>query len=266
MRKFFLAALLALASGQVLAQQYEYGTPVPVRGGDDRPTRFGLFIAPNISWMKPTSNKSNDKLYLIDAGGSKVGFSWGLMIDYFFAENYGIATGFSITSTGGKINTQFNPNLANPPADTNLVTSTTFDYKLRFLEVPFALKLRSDELEPGGTRLFGQLGLTAAACIGKKASYDVTYYDAVGVSRTVQGENEKLTGTSISPVMLQLNLGGGIEYPITQKLSFYAGIFFNNGFVPDATFPKQFDLDYTGKFDDGNVRLNNVCIRLGLFF
>jgi len=46
-------------------------------------------------------------------------------------------------------------------------------------------------------------------------------------------------------------------------------LFFNNGFAPDATNPEKYDgsrLGYQGTFRDGNVRLNNFALRVGLFF
>jgi hypothetical protein len=84
--------------------------------------------------------------------------------------------------------------------------------------------------------------------------------------KTAYGDREKLKGLGIAPVLLQMNIGGGIEIPVTDKMSIYTGLFFNNGFVPDVTNPKELDLDYKGRFSDGNVRLNNIALRLGMFF
>jgi len=271
MRKSLLLTLL-IATGISLTatgQQYEYGPPIEShRGGGNGKTRFGVFIAPNTSWMKPTSNKSDDRQYVISKEGNKVGFTWGLMLDYFFAENYAIASGFQLNSTGGKILAVQNSTL--PPLTDPYVESADFDYRLQYLELPFNLKMRSDELG-SGLRVFGQIGLALGINISKKASYEVTYVetDATGKATdvTISGENEKLQGgLSVAPAALQMNLGGGIEYPLTQKMSLYFALMFNNGFLPDATNPKEFKMDYKGKFSDGNTRLNNFALRIGLFF
>jgi len=270
MKKVLLIALLSAASIVANAQRYEYGPPQPMDGpeGDIGRLRFGVFLAPTVSWLKPTANKSDDKLYIVNSEGSKAGFSWGLMMDYYFEPNYGIATGFSITSGGGKISTRLNPNVTPPYAD-NIVESTYFDYKLQYFDIPFALKLRTDEL-PGGIRLVGQLGISASFAVSKRADYEVTYtdIDASGntVEKTVKADKEKIEGTGITPVLMQLNIGAGVEYPITEKLSLYGSLFFNNGFAPDVTSPKDLDLDYKGKFSDGNTRLNNIALRIGIFF
>lgn len=272
MRKSLLLTLFITiaATTASTAQQYEYGPPISSKhgGGGGSKTRFGVFIAPNTSWMKPTANKSDDRQYLISSEGNRIGFTWGLMLDYFFADNYAIASGFQLNSTGGKILAVQNSTLA--PLSSPFVKSADFDYRLQYLELPFNLKMRSDELG-SGMRVFGQIGLALDINISKKASYEVTYVEtnAAGLpaDKTVTGENEKLQGgLSVAPAALQMNLGGGLEYPITEKMSFYLGLFFNNGFLPDATNPKEFKMDYPGKFSDGNIRLNNFALRIGLFF
>lgn len=266
----FLVAISTCA----IAQTYEYGPAVPAKAGlDVGKMRFGLFLAPNISWMKPTASKSNDGLYLVNSEGSKLGYSWGLMADYFFSENYGIATGFQLNTTGGKIQANYNTNNTTNPNPNQLVKSAYFDYKLQYLEVPFGLKLMSDNLS-GGVRIFGNIGVTLGVNISKKVTYDVTYTDTMTtggqlttVDRNLTGENEKLRGgLSITPILLQMNLGGGIEYQITDKLSFYTGLFFNNGFTPDVTNPKEINMGYKGNFSDANTRLNNISLRIGMFF
>jgi hypothetical protein len=271
MKKLLFAIVACSLFQTASAQRYEYGEPIAVKGGGGSvpgKVRFGVFFAPTMSWMKPTSNKSDDKLYIVNSEGSKAGFTWGLMADYFFEENYGITTGFQVTNGGGKIATTFNYNVPFP-ATNYIVKETYFDYKLQYLEIPFGLKLCSDELT-GGVRLFGNLGVAAAFNISKKADYEVTYMEQISpgnnIDKTVTGEKEKIQGLGITPILMNLTVGGGIEYPLSEKLSLYTGLFFTNGFAPNVTNPKEYDLDYKGKFDDANTRLNNFALRIGLFF
>lgn len=268
MKKLLTIALLTLIAHSSFAQ-YTYQDNAADGKIDLRKTRFGLMVAPNISWMKPASSKSNDRLYNVESGGSNLGFSWGLMADYFFTSNYGIATGFQLNTTGGIINATYDINNNSAPSTPNIVKTANFDYKLQYLEIPFGLKLVSDELQ-GGVKVFGNIGVSLAINLSKKATYEVVYTDTANgttIERTATGDNEKLRGgLSITPVLFQLNLGGGLEYPLTDKLSFYAGLFFNNGFTPDVTTPKEIDLGYKGSFSDGNTRLNNVSLRVGIFF
>jgi hypothetical protein len=225
--------------------------------------RFGAYLAPTISWMRPTAAK--DGGFSVKSDGSKIGFMYGLMAEYYFARNYAVVSGLQVNSTGGKmISTNTSPAV---PSQIQ-VNKADFDYRLQYLEIPIALKLRTDDI--AGFRFFGQLGATLGFNIGKKASYTVNYYD--GAKDTSVSESKvKVEGTlrAIAPIMLQMNIGAGAEYPISNKLTAYLGLFFNNGFAPDATAPNKFDntaLGYKGEFTDGKTRLNNFSIRVGLFF
>lgn len=228
--------------------------------------RFGIFIAPDVSWMRPTAATDDARNYNVSSDGSKIGFSYGLMAEYFFAENYGVVTGLAVNSTGGKIIAN---KIDQSPA-ANTVFKTNFDYRLQYLEIPLALKLRTDDIS--GFRFFGQLGASLGINIGKKADYKVTYSDGTGTNHDTAANKIKLTGDfgMIAPIMFSMNIGIGAEYPLNNKLKAYLGIFFNNGFTPDATKPEKFDgakLGYgTGSFQDANTRLNNLSLRLGLFF
>lgn len=264
MKKLLLITCLLAGSANSFAQVYEEIDENPRGSIDVNRLRFGAYFAPNVSWMKPTSAKSDNGVFRISSGGSKLGYTWGLMVDYFFTENYGIATGFQLNTSGGKIK-------ARRIEDTtvnNAVYRSDFNYTLQYLEIPFQLKLRSDEIAAAnGMKVFGQIGLTAGFNIGKKATYTVDYTDQNGVDQTVSGDKEKLTGSfTIAPFLLQLNVGAGVEKPITEKMALYFGLFFNNAFLPDVTNPKEYDLDYKGNFSDGNIRLNSLAFRFGLFF
>lgn len=263
-RHLFCASLLLFSS--LCAGAQPANPPTQHSRIDVNRLRFGAFIAPNISWMKPTAATDDAKQYDVSNEGLKMGFTYGIMVDYFFADNYGLVSGLSVTSTGGKILAKARDQ---SPAF-NKVLSADFNYRLQYLNIPLALKLRTDEIN--GFRFFGQAGITAAINIGKKADYLVNYYGSdTTKSRDASDTKAKLTGSFgiIAPILFEMNLGIGIEKPVSDKLRFYAGLFFNNGFTPDATRPDLFDngnLGYSGKFDDAKTRLNNFALRLGLFF
>jgi len=263
MKKSLLALSLALFTvPNLYAQEEVSGERTPAV--DQQKVRFGAFIAPNLSWMKPANSKSNDGAYNVSNNGSKMGFTWGLMMDYWFADNYAIATGLQVNGTGGNIRAVFHDPNSVPP---NTVGTADFKYSLQYLELPVNLKLKTAPLAQG-ISFFGQAGVTLGANIGKKATYTVT--DGSTGGATFSGDKEKLSGTlSVAPVMLQMNLGIGAQYPFSGKLTAYVGLFYNNGFTPDATNPAKYNLSYTNtlkSFSDGNVRLNNFALRLGLFF
>ncbi len=182
--------------------------------------RFGAFIAPNISWMKPTASTDDANQFNTESNGSRLGFTYGLMAEYFFAENYGIVTGLSVNSSGGKM--LVTTRSTTPAANT--VSKAEFEYRLQYLDVPLALKLRTDDIN--GFRFFGQLGASLGFNISKKADYDVKYYDGNAALRDTSGSKIKLTGsvTNIAPIMFQMNIGAGAEYPINNKLRAYVAL------------------------------------------
>lgn len=227
---------------------------------DSKKLRFGAYIAPTISWMRPTTNKTSDGLYEPKNNGSKMGFTYGLMAEYKFTDNYVFATGLQVNMTGGKIISQYDGH-----ETVNVVTKSDFNYRLNYLEIPVALKLRTDLIS--GFRFFGQFGITTGFNLAKKATYTVNYLDNNGIAQTDIGSNEKIKGTfAVAPVLFSMNIGAGIEYPLTAKLAAYGGLFFNNGFAPDATNPNKYKMPYALPFQDANTRLNNFALRIGLFF
>lgn len=228
---------------------------------DSKKWKFGAYLAPTVSWMRPTANKSDDGKFNTSNDGSKVGFTYGLMADYRFAPNYSVVTGLQINMAGGHIIADAVDQSYNP--DTRNVLKSDFDYKLQYLEVPVALKMRTNAVS--GIRFFGQLGINTSINIAKKTTFEVLMNEN-GTAQTYSDDNIKLKGLSVSPVLFSMSIGAGLEYPINDDLSGYFGIFFNNGFAPDVTNPKRYTLPYNSEFFDGNIRLNNFAFRFGLLF
>lgn len=228
---------------------------------DSKKWKFGAYLAPTVSWMVPTANKSDNGQFNTSNNGSKVGFTYGLMGDYRFAPNYSIVTGLQINMTGGNILAE----AVDQNRDVNVrnVLKSDFDYKLQYLEVPVALKMRTNTVN--GVRFFGQLGINTSINMAKKATYEVLVNEN-GLPVTYGDENIKLKGLSVSPVLFSMSIGAGLEYPFNDDLSGYFGLFFNNGFAPDVTNTRRLSLPYNADFADGNVRLNNFALRIGLLF
>lgn len=251
---FTITGLLLLCISPIFAQK------TSTSDIESRKIRFGVYIAPTLSWMKPTTAKTGDGLYAPKNNGSKMGFTYGLMAEYKFADNYMIVTGLQINMTGGNIVSDYKGTETK-----RIVKHADFNYRLNYLEVPAALKLRTDIIS--GFRFFGQFGITTGINIAKKGTYTVDYSDENGTAKTATGENEKIKGSlAIAPIIFSMNIGGGIEYPLSDKLAAYGGIFFNNGFAPDATSPGKYSMGYGLPFQDANTRLNNFALRIGLFF
>lgn len=251
-------ALLAIGAQKSFAQSDV--VTIGNRVYEAKKFRFGAYIAPTMSSMKPTTNKSDDGNYENKNNGSSLGFTYGLMAEYWFAENYALASGLQMTAGKGNILSNYVGS-----ATSGYVRNADISYKLNHLEIPLNLKMTTDPIE--NFRFFGQAGFTVGFNVSKKIDYNINYVDNDGNPQVKNGENEKLSGAlAISPVMLSMNIGIGAEYPISNKLTAYGGIFFNNGFLPDVTNPSRYNIQNVPEFKDGNTRLNNFALRLGLFF
>lgn len=264
MKRSILLSIFTASTLLASAQNYE-----PINSSSTRKTeksnfRFGAFFAPNISWMHPTASKSDNGVFDVKSNGSKVGFTWGLMVDYAITENYFISSGFQVNTTGGKIQAT---NKFDAPNKPNTVYDANFNYTTQYFELPIHLKLKTDELGTTKLKAFGEVGVTLGVNIGKKATYTIDYTDAAGFDQRKAGDHEKIKGSlALAPFTAQLNIGGGIERPVSDKLKAYLAVFFNNGFAPDATNPAKYQLGYNGSFTDGKIRQNSVALRFGLIF
>ncbi len=224
--------------------------------------RFGIFIAPDISWMRPTTSKSDDGNFEVKNKGNVFGFTYGILADYSFGRNYVFGTGLQVNTTGGRI---LSTRIGDFPSDKSFVKSADYRYRLTYLEMPATLKLYTSNTSP--VRFFAQAGLMLGINISKKADYTVLYTDENGSNQTAVENRVRINGSfAIAPVMLQMNLGLGVEFPFNEKKSALLGVFFNNGFLPDATNPKKYNTFYGPTFRDGRTRLNNLSLRLGMFF
>lgn len=273
MRKIaFLLTSLIAAAPALHAQEAPYQN-APGYGIDTKKLRFGAYVAPTLAWMRATSKSDDNKNYNIANDGSKVGFTYGLMAEYYFEDNYAIVTGLQMTNGGGKMSMQ----RVSSVAEANTIQKAAFQYNMAYLEIPVGIKLRTDPV--GDMRFFGQVGLTLGINVAKKASYDLEYYDSDTKMQAISKEKDKLTSsatftTAVAPAMLSMNIGIGAEIPFTNKVAGYVGLFFNNGFLPDATSPQNYELydnannkiKVNSTFKDGNVRFNNFALRLGVFF
>ena len=207
--------------------------------------RFGLKLSPNLSWTKPDSRD-------LDASGNIFGYSFGLITDFVVGskENYAFSTGILLNNTGGKYTQSFTV------TDTSNNSSTIYKLesrlKLRYIEVPLTLKLKTNEI--GYMTYYGQIGIGTAFNIRSKADVEnVEGGQIVKVEDVDLGDNTNLFKAS-------LIVGGGIEYNITGETYLMAGITYNGGFT------NTFD---GVKDDDGNdvkVLQNYLELNLGVYF
>ncbi|PST84118.1 PorT family protein [Pedobacter yulinensis] len=195
--------------------------------------RLGLTAHPTFGWIKGERVKGN---------GLGLGFSYGLMGDFNFAENYSFTTGLTVTTLNGK-----STELDVMPYDENSrekADAYDLKYRIQYLELPITLKLKTAKV--GLLRWYGQFGLSNGIRLGAKqdASRSPGGYITDGLNIN--------DGTAI--YRAGLIIGGGAEYDIDRNASFTAGLTLNNGFTDITTDRSR------------NVRNHYVSLNLGVFF
>ena len=200
---------------------------------DDRKFRFGLQFSPNISWLK--TNRTGYK-----SDGSKVGFSYGLSFDYFITKNYLFSTGLEVLNSGGRIIYK---------DDNALFTEVVEDFKLKYVEVPLLLKLRTNEI--GYLTYFGQFGFMVGFNVGSSSTTEYNINEVSGFVITPTSELPSSTPTNF--MNLALSMGVGVEYNISGNTALILGFTFNNGFVDQLK-------------GDAIANLNYVALNIGVCF
>ena len=151
MKKLFLALLVLAATINTASAQFE----------------IGLKVSPAITSLRAESPSAN----ALASDASKFGFGGGLVVDYFFGENYAFSTGLLLTGKGGTISYK---------DVSSGVTGQTFTAKQKFstqyLGIPLTVKLFTNEVAPD-TRLYFQVGGSLNVPIGTRINSSKFYTD-----------------------------------------------------------------------------------------
>ena len=197
-------------------------TLLKVVGQEAHSIRLSFVAEPQISWMKPDKEG-------VESRSGMAGYNFGVVLDRFFADNYAISTGLTINRTGGKLS------YTGVDTEGNSV-QVDKDYKLRYLEIPIGLKLRSNEFRR--TCFYGRFGLTPQ------------------INIEARDEEDHSVGDEIRLFDLGYHLGAGIEYSIGGSNALMFGVIFHNGFT---------DITDVAGYDNKTV-LNRLVFEIGFIF
>jgi opacity protein-like surface antigen len=216
---------------------------------DDPGVRFGLKLAPNMSWQRPDTKG-------IKSDGSKFGYTFGLNVEFPVGANgnYRFGTGLMLNNVGGKLKQEYS---YVDTSGTTLTKELTQDIKLRYIEVPLTMKLLTNEI--GYIRYFGLIGFGTAFNIRAKGDYDVPVPDANGSIvgfATLEDEDIK---DDVQAFKASLIIGAGMEYNFSGNTALQIGITYNNGFT-NTLADKEVNGKTAKSFQD-YLELN-----LGIFF
>ncbi len=211
--------------------------------------RFGFHASPVFSWAN-SNNKANE------SDGSNLGFKVGMMGEYFLGseERFALKTGIDVafkqggvvkyTDLGGNHNLFPDSELSLASLD-SLANGSSVRYKFQYVEVPVALKMRTDEIALGGRMRFIAEVPLFTLHFKTKARADIN---------SIEDEN---VGKDTNLLNISWGLGGGVEYNVSQNTALTAGLFFQSGIL---------DVTNDNNADDSKISIGSLTIRIGVLF
>jgi hypothetical protein len=215
-------------------------------GGSINKFRFGFKVAPSLAWMKPDVKN-------FSSNGSKLGFIYGLMMDYNIAKNYAVATGLEVSYRGGKIKYDYQYNSSNNNPNS---FSGNDEYNLKYIELPLSIKMKTNEI--GYMTYFGQFGFQPAFRISAKEDFSQTKTSGSTVHPPVEDTD---AGVNVSSFNVSIMFVAGAEYRISGNTAILAAFQFSNGFTDVLTGDNHQDTDTELKAISNYLSLN-----IGVFF
>lgn len=199
-------------------------------------TELSFTASPTINWL------SSDQKG-VESGKVALGFNYGVNADFYFDEGnrYALATGLLINSTGGNLRYYDNSDEIQFSRHT-FDSGTTFRYRLKYIEVPLALKLKTSQFRRWS--YWGQFGFSGMINIQSKGDSSNDLLDKSNINDEVKLFN------------LALNIGVGSHFDLGGNNAINVGIVYKNGFM---------DVTSNNQFKD-KADLNSLMLKLGLVF
>ncbi|OWP62490.1 hypothetical protein CDA63_13925 [Hymenobacter amundsenii] len=198
---------------------------------------IGLKISPSITNLRAASvgDELQNKSPKLSLGG-------GLVIDYFFGQNYAFGTGLELVGKGGKIDYFDDP------------TGKRIEQKiaLQYLQVPLTVKLFTNDVATD-TKVYFQLGGAVGGVIGARIDGDKYYVDQVG-NRTKASKHVIIPDVN-------LRLGGGIERQLGQSTKLLAGVSYHRGLLNIDRYFEQ-----TLNIQDAELKNSEFMLDVGIKF
>lgn len=199
------------------------------------PFQLSFTASPSVSWMSPEGQG-------VESNKSKMGYEFGVNGDFYFDEamRYAFATGLVICQTGGELTYNVDSETFNF-AGQDFNQGTSIRYRLQYIEIPYALKMRTKQFYRWS--YWGLFGLSSAISISAKADSSDKQLDKNDI-----GDEVKLFNTS-------LNVGIGGEYDLGERNSLVLGVIYKDGLM-----------DVTKNSLGGKTTVNSLTFKLSLLF
>lgn len=200
---------------------------------------IGLKISPSVTSLRTESPST----YGFQREGSKLTIGGGLVIDYFFGQNYAFSTGLQLTGKGGKISYY----------DTQSNKREEQKIGLQYLEVPVTIKLFTNDIATD-TKLYFQLGGQFGAVIAGRIDGDKRYTDPATLKEMKASDHVIIPDAGVLA-------GLGVENQLGQSTKVFAGVSYHRGLVNIDNY-----FDDERKFGDVTLKNSEFMLDLGIKF
>ncbi|MFM2388338.1 MAG: hypothetical protein RL660_3095 [Bacteroidota bacterium] len=223
--------------------------------------RFALFGNIGTSGLKATSaTVTNDSIiYDIKKDGGRFSSGIGVAVELPLTESATLASGLGVDWYGGTLDAK--RKATSVSEQHNYAKDANIEYKLQSVNIPISLRLKASNINDK-MFIFGRVGGDLGFVIGRNADYSITGSRSLGTDTVIAGTG-KLSAKTVTPIQFGWHFGAGVEYKIAKNAVFGEILYRNN--LLDATLPQFRDVALY-KFNDGNVRSNNISLRIGYFF
>lgn len=201
-------------------------------------TQFSFRVSPNLTWSKVKSGP-------VQGDGTGLGFSYGLMADFNFSQNYFLSIEALATSMRNRIVSKDSLYQGENGVG-SYYSNVKQDYKLQYVQLPISLKMKTNYIN--GMRYFFQAGIapgvlysrnvttSASPSLPKEGEWyspnaDATDKDKGDFQEDPSNPESQAFINNIGRFRASLIIGAGIEYKLSGNTALTAGLRWDNGFT-----------------------------------
>lgn len=200
--------------------------------------RLGMQLTPTVSWF------SSDETTMVDPDGAAMGYSFGIVGDYFFKPNYAFSTGVFMDALGGKLFYADDMEvLAKNGTNGSIDVDGLATLRPSYIEVPVGFKFLTKDF--WRVRFVGQCGLNQYFLLNAKIRHDGDH-------------DNKDISDEFTKLMSAYHFGFGAEYALGGSAYLTGGILATIG-LNDVTKSESSSIDPTNK-------LNVINFKIGVIF
>lgn len=217
MKKISLAALLSLLLSTAFAQ-----------------IEIGLKISPSLAGNRVVAEQRHN----METTNARPRIGFGVVVDYFFTENYAFSTGLNYTSKGSGVIYD------TTPPDMTAIVRQTDRFSLQYLELPLMMKLYTNEVATD-TKVYFHLGPSLNTNIAAKVNDEKILTGG-------QRATKRFNIFEISAI-----LGTGAEWQLGQTTRVFGGIAYHRGLT-------NIDNAYGRELNDRNISIRSDAFILDI--